>query len=318
MRASIVIAACNEGELLWKTIQSTIETAGNLRCEIVVVDDASTDGCAEEARRRSPEVRVFRNQVRRGGPASKDLAARKARGKVLVFQDGHCKPEPWAIERLINDVEELRGEALFMPRVPALDCARWENQMNQVGYGYSMTLESFDNGWFQNVEKMRQRGRFLESPALQGCCFALSRKLYKKLRGFDPDMIEWGTEDLDLGLKAWLMGHPILHDPTATIGHRFRQDFDTFSVSQEAPAVNRLRMARKNFTDQVWEEWVRGFKAHHSAELWEIAWRRFTEKRASVEREREFLLRRRVHDEFWYAGYFGLSWPVRSALSSTP
>ncbi len=312
MRASIVIAACNEGDLLWKTIQSTLETAGNLDGEVVVVDDASTDGCAQEALRRFPRTRVFRNRVRRGGPAAKDLAARKARGRVLVFLDGHCKPEPWAIERLVNDVEDGRGEALIMPRVPALDCAAWQNQMNQVGFGYFLKLDSFDHGWFQNLPQMRRRDRLLESPALQGCCFAMSRKLYKKLWGFDAGMKEWGTEDLDLGLKAWLMGHPILHDPTATIGHRFRLTFDAFSVSPETPAANRLRMARKNFTEAVWEEWLKGFQARHPPELWVRAWKNFTASRSSVERERAYLLRRRVHDEFWYARYFGLSWPVQT------
>src|SRR5262245_43337487 len=44
MRASIVIAALNEGDLLWKTVKSCRETAGHLKdCEIVVADDASTD-----------------------------------------------------------------------------------------------------------------------------------------------------------------------------------------------------------------------------------------------------------------------------------
>ena len=41
MRASLVIAAHNEGESLAKTIGSCIETCAGLDCEIVVADDAS-------------------------------------------------------------------------------------------------------------------------------------------------------------------------------------------------------------------------------------------------------------------------------------
>ena len=135
MRASIVIAACNEGDKLWKTIQSCTDTAAHLGCEMLVVDDASTDGCVAEAHRRFPELRVITNRSRLGGPAAKDLAARKALGQVLVFVDGHCKPSPGAIERLIDDVEELRGDAIFVPRVPALDSESWEIETNAVGYG---------------------------------------------------------------------------------------------------------------------------------------------------------------------------------------
>ena len=32
-------------------------------------------------------------------------------------------------------------------------------------------------------------------------------------------MIEWGSEDTDFGLKAWLMGSLVLSDPKAVIGH---------------------------------------------------------------------------------------------------
>ena len=53
----------------------------------------------------------------------------------------------------------------------------------------------------------------------------MSRKLYERLRGVDRDMREWGSEDLDLGLKAWLMGHSILNDPYATVAHRFLHQF---------------------------------------------------------------------------------------------
>jgi bacterioferritin-associated ferredoxin len=82
------------------------------------------------------------------------------------------------------------------------------------------------------------------------------RELYDDLRGFDPHMLSWGVEDLDFGLKCWLMGHPILHDPQALIAHRFRQKFDNFDVPVEMLVHNQLRMARKNFTEGVWRDWV--------------------------------------------------------------
>lgn len=52
------------------------------------------------------------------------------------------------------------------------------------------------------------------------------------MRGFDPDMVGWGVEDSDFGLRCWSMGVPILTDPRAIIGHRFRTD--TAGASQVA------------------------------------------------------------------------------------
>ena len=51
-------------------------------------------------------------------PPTKDLGARHARGDVLVFLDGHCKPESGAIERLVADVEQLAGQAIVIPSIP--------------------------------------------------------------------------------------------------------------------------------------------------------------------------------------------------------
>ena len=69
-------------------------------------------------------------------------------------------------------------------------------------------------------------------------------------------MFSWGVEDLDFGLRTWLLGYSILHDPEAIVGHRFRQTFDSFEVTVDRLTANQLRMARKNFTPGVWADWL--------------------------------------------------------------
>ena len=307
-RAGIILAGYNEGENLLKTVESCLETTEGVDCEIVIANDASTDGSVEAVLRRHPDVRVVSHRTRRGTSATKDLGGRRSRGEVLLFIDAHCKPEPSAVEILINDVEESGGDAIFTPRVPALDCERWENSPTQIGHGYSMRLDVFECSWI-GLEAMQRRGRYYECPALIGCCVAMSRRLYEKLWGFDRHMIDWGVEDIDAGLKAWLMGHPILHDPYASIGHRFRMTFDTFSVTSEGVLVNQLRMARKNFTESTWNRWVEVTRGSQPPELWSKTWTLFCRGQRSLERERAYLQAHRVRDEIWYARRFGLDWP---------
>lgn len=307
-RFSIVVAGHNEGELLLRTIESCLETTGGLDPEIVIADDASSDGSVQTVLERHPGVKVVSSEERRGGPATKDTGARFSTGDVIVFLDGHCKPEPFAIEKLVNDVEDTDGKAIVTPRIPALDAERWENSPTQIGYGYRMKLEVFHSDWL-GLDELVQRDRLFECPALMGCCMAVSRDLYEELWGFDRHMVDWGVEDLDLGLKSWLLGYPVLHDPFASIGHRFRKAFDSFSVTDDGVLVNQMRMARKNFLESNWNAWIELTKAATSGEIWHAAWTRFGEGRESVEREREYLGARRVHDEHWYARRFGLSWP---------
>ena len=311
MRASIVIASCNEGELLGNTVRSCLDTAGGLDCEVVVADDCSEDGSVGRLRCDFPQVRVVAHAERRGVSLTKDLGARCARGDVLVFLDAHCKPEPGALAGLVAGVEELGGSAVLTPRVAQLHVERWENDLDQVGHGYAVSLESFDVWWLPLEAMWRHDGtRFRAQPTFIGCCVAMTRRLYDRLWGFDTGMRSYGSEDVDLGVKAWLMGHPVLHDPGPVIGHRFRAGFDTYPVPEEHILVNQLRMARKTFTDPVWFDWLARFSERQPAALWESAWGQYLEGHEGIERERAYLMANRVRDEFWFARAFGLPWPT--------
>jgi GT2 family glycosyltransferase len=247
------------------------------------------------------------------------MAAREARGETLLFFDAHCNPEPGAIARLVDDVEQTGGDAVITPKIPALDVARWENATRQSGHGYRLELERFDCGWLPlgQLRRVHEGAQtFYESPAMIGCAMAVGRPLYEKLWGFDPNMRKWGVEDLDFSLKCWLSGHRILHDPQAVVGHRFRTAFDNYDAPVEEFLVNQLRMAWKNFTRGVWEVWLDRTHQRHSRQLsehpeglWARVWAMFLEGRASADAERAHLHARRVRDEFWYADRFGLAWP---------
>jgi GT2 family glycosyltransferase len=319
MRTSIIVASHNEGEGLQKTVKSCIETAYGLDYEIIVVDDASTDNSLEALEQHFPQVRIHRHERRLGASPAKAAGARIARGEVFVFIDGHSKTEPGTLVQLVHRVEMLGSSCVITPAIANLDVQSWKSDFSQVGHGYQVDLLTFDCGWL-SLDEMRKSNvkgaQLYESPSLIGCALAISRQLYEDLWGFDPNMFYWGVEDLDFGLKCWLMGRKILHDPEVIVGHRFRSAFDNYQVPVEYPLVNQLRMARKNFTESVWADWLdrcrqrnQGGLAGHPEGLWACAWHLFESHRPSAEQERAYLLARRMEDEFWYAGRFGQSWP---------
>jgi GT2 family glycosyltransferase len=316
MRASIVIAACNEGEAVARTVETCVDTTYQLDCELILADDASTDGSVQRVLQRFPMIQSLRHERRRGSSPTKASGAQRARGQVLVFLDGHTKPEHGAILRLVQAVERLEGRAIVTPAIAALDVASWRNDLDQVGHGYGFDLLEFDSQWLNLEELRRDEESLYESPALIGCAFAISRELYQHVCGFDAHMRSWGVEDLDLGLKAWLLGARILHDPDAVVGHHFRTSFDNYAVPVEHVVANQLRMARKHFTHSVWEAWLtakrqstQGQTDSHPEGVWARAWHHFQADRATAEQERSYLQGHRVHDEFWYAQRFGLAWP---------
>lgn len=314
MRASVLIPAFNEGELLWKTIASCDETCPDLDCEFIVADNGSTDGSVDEAKRRYPEITVVGDTNRRGPSPAKHLAATHARGDVLVFLDGHCRVTPDALERLVADVEEWGGQAIVTPRVVKLDPDSWALYSCHAGCCQRLDLATLDPPQFTRTRYFAARGRFRETAGLIGCSFAMSRELYERLWGCDADMRHWGSDDADLGLKAWLMGHAVLNDPEIVVGHRFRAS--TSAEAERHPEIwaNRLRMARKNFSDPTWDDWLSRFRERIGESLFETSWDCFERRRPSVEREREYLLGNRAWSEFDFAEHFRLDWPRRESV----
>ncbi|MHB0955393.1 MAG: glycosyltransferase [Pirellulaceae bacterium] len=319
MRSTIVIAAHNEGSLLGKTIDSVKQTLNLLDAEIVVVDDASTDGAVEEVQRKHPDINVESFPERVGVSRTKDRGARVAKGEVVVFLDGHCKPEPDAILRLVEDVEISGGDAVITPGICPLDPETWQNKTNQIGHGYQVRLDTLEANW-QKLDELRSArlngSRVVhETPTFMGCVVAMSRHLYARLHGFDTDMLSWGSEDVDLGIASWLLGHPVYHDPVPLVGHRFQQSFKKYPVPAGHALANQLRMARKTFSEEVWREWLPWFRGRQPRDHWDESWRVFCDRWDSVERERQYLLANRIHDEFWYSRRFALTWPLSDGFA---
>ena len=209
---------------------------------------------------------------------------------------------------------------MITPQIVGLDETTWRSQPQQIGHGYALDLETFDSWWLP-LKKLREvkesRQSFFESPALVGCALAVGRELYDRLWGFDAGMRQWGNEDLDFALKAWTMGARVLHDPVATVAHRFQRQFTDYEVTAEYPLANQIRAARKHFTQSVWGDWVlpaqqqQGLRLKdHPEGLWASAWEIFQRDRQSAEHERAYLLSRRTQDEFWFAKKFDRSWPT--------
>jgi glycosyltransferase involved in cell wall biosynthesis len=308
---SIVLATHNEGDLLWKTVASCRETCAELDYEIVVADDASEDDCIAQLNQRFPEIAVHGFSERRGPSPAKDLGAQHAKGDVLVFLDAHCKPEPRAIAQLANDVQELNGEAIVAPRIVHLQPETWINDLNVPAQGYAVDLDRINPRWVPTAA-MRPHGRFYESPSLIGCACAISKWLYEKLWGFDRNMYMWGVEDVDFGVKSWLIGYPVLHDPVPTIGHRFQKTFTGYKAYMEHIVSNEMRMAYKLLPPQFWREWLEVSRRRHNPETWHRGWDIFTIHRGTAEAERIYLYQNLKLDVVSYARRFGLVWP-RSA-----
>jgi GT2 family glycosyltransferase len=100
MSVSVIVVSYNTAEKLRRCL-GAIDAAH----EVIVVDNASSDGSAEMVQTEFPDVRLIANAANVGFGAANNQGAKIATGKWLLYLNSDCYAEPGAIGRLVSGVE---------------------------------------------------------------------------------------------------------------------------------------------------------------------------------------------------------------------
>ncbi|HVM45038.1 MAG TPA: glycosyltransferase family 2 protein, partial [Candidatus Thermoplasmatota archaeon] len=187
------------------------------RLDVLVVDNASTDGSREAVETKFPQVRVVRNDANVGfGPAIM-RALPHARGEHLLVLNNDIEVDPACIERLVCAARE--GYAAVAALITFRDRPGHVNgaggEMHYLGLGWPRLYE---------------------------------RKAFEEVGGFDEDFFLY-VEDADLSWRLRLAGHRIALEPRALMRH----DWDFARNQRKFYLIerNRLLMLAKNWSPQA-------------------------------------------------------------------
>ncbi|MCS7272928.1 MAG: glycosyltransferase family 2 protein [Fimbriimonadales bacterium] len=99
---SVIIVSYNTRELLRACLCSLLHQEGDCpRLEIVVVDNASTDGSAAMVASEFPQVRLIANHDNRGFGAACNQGLAVAQGRYALILNADVRAEPSALSRLV-------------------------------------------------------------------------------------------------------------------------------------------------------------------------------------------------------------------------
>jgi len=82
---SVIIVSWNTRDLLQRCLESIRATVPPVPFEVIVVDNASSDGSAEMTEERFPEVVLIKNDSNYGFASGNNLGIEKASGKYLLL-----------------------------------------------------------------------------------------------------------------------------------------------------------------------------------------------------------------------------------------
>lgn len=113
-RATIMITTRNRRDELLRAIASALVQHG--APEVLVLDDASTDGTAEAVRAHYPEARLVRAETPRGYIAQRNLGAELAQAPIVVSLDDDAElSSPAIVEQTLLEFSHPRVGAVAMP-----------------------------------------------------------------------------------------------------------------------------------------------------------------------------------------------------------
>jgi GT2 family glycosyltransferase len=228
VRASVLVVTFNHRDLVPRCLDALRATCGPAD-EVIVVDNASSDGTADLIASRYPWVRLVRSPRNGGYGAANNLGAGLARGEYLVFLNPDAVPLPGWLEGLLEGLDRTPGEGTSggagreadVLATARLLLAGDPERVDTFGNEVHISGITTSRGWGRPAGA---DGEPEEVAAVSGACFALRRRLFRRLGGFDARLFLY-FEDTELSLRARLAGCRCVALPGARVLHDHRPGF---------------------------------------------------------------------------------------------
>jgi GT2 family glycosyltransferase len=211
---SVIIVNWNAGALLERCVAS-LSAQTVLPHEIIVFDNASTDGSVNPIIDKFPSVRVIVSERNLGFAAANNLAIQKASSRTewLAFLNPDAFPMRGWLSALLKAAAAKPEYACFGSRM--MD-ARATAIVDGIGDVYHASGIAWRAGHGMRLNSWDTRAREIFSPCAAAALYR--RSIFLEVGGFDEDFFCY-VEDVDVGFRLRLVGHKAMYVPDAVVHH---------------------------------------------------------------------------------------------------
>lgn len=243
-KVGIVILNYNGKALVERCLRSVAESPYANK-EVIVVDNASTDGSAEYLRAWFPDVLILENAENLGIAGGRNRGFREAirrRCDYILSLDNDARIDGQLIDELVKVAESDSHIGVVGPKTYADDDSRTiqcaggritytQNVCAQRGLGEA------DRGQYDKIEDVDY---------FPGFGFMARRDVFEKLNFVDENFYGYGHEDSDFCVRATQLGYRVVYVPKALLWHRGSSTIGGYSPRKKyLEAVNSAYFVRK-------------------------------------------------------------------------
>jgi hypothetical protein len=225
MKVSIVIVSWNVKSYLIDCIESILRYPAACTVEIIVVDNASTDGTAEAVREKFPSVCVIANAENTGFARANNQGAAAATGEYLFILNPDTLLPADTLDTLVAFMDRAPDIAMCGPRVLNDDRTIQRSVRGfptwSAAFGRYTILKYL--GLFKaSLERWRCRRFDYNTQAdveqLIGAALLIRRTVFERLGGFDERFFMY-YEEVDLCRRLKEQGLRVVYTPCAELIH---------------------------------------------------------------------------------------------------
>lgn len=253
-RVAVLVVSFNTSEMTLACLRTIREGARQTNHEVIVVDNASTDGSAEAIAAEFPDFRVIASQENLGFARANNLAATHATAERLLLLNPDTLVDPGAIDELVAFADRNPKAGIWGGRTRFADgspnpTSCWKKPTPWSVFCSATTLAGLlKRSRVFNPESLGvlPDGAELPVDVVTGCWLMIDRELWERLEGFDPAFFMYG-EDADLCLRARALGARPMVTARADIVHYGGQ-----SDRVRPDKIVRLYTARRQLYARHW------------------------------------------------------------------
>jgi GT2 family glycosyltransferase len=241
---TIVIIAHSVRPELDRCLGSIRDHAG-VPVQVVLIDNASTDGTPDWVRQEHPDVELVELE-RNLGYSARNLGLESAAGRYTAFLDSDASLTEGALPTLVQALDENPSWGLVAPRLVypdgelQLSCRRFPPPSLPL-LRRPPLARFFEDSRAVRWHLMADVDHSVRRPVLYAisACHLFRTALGKSLGGLDDAFGRGGGEDVDWCIRIWDAGFEVVYVPEAVVVHEYRRQTRQSPLS--GAALSHLR-----------------------------------------------------------------------------
>lgn len=222
---SVVIVSYNTCAMTIACVQSVLQNCGDLKVEVIVVDNCSSDGSPGALRKEFPEIQVIDSPANAGFAYGNNIGFQLSRGKYILLLNPDTQVFTGGLRKCVDYMNAYENTGVMGPCVRLEDGTQQSSMIRYLSLKqlffiiFIPSLRLRKTAYFGDLRYARlSRDEKNSVDAVSGCFMFTRRQILDDIGGLDTRFFMYG-EEAEWCNRIGKAGWDIVYNPDVEILH---------------------------------------------------------------------------------------------------